>query len=137
MSYQIEVNLLAVLVAAIIYIVVGALWYSPFLFAKMWMDLVGKKEEDLKANAAAQGYIVSVIAALITAYVLAHMIRLVGAMTIAAGAQTGFWLWLGFVATTSATNYIFAGRPRQLYLIDNGYHLVALIIMGALLAAWR
>lgn len=43
-----DVNLVAVLVAGVVDMVIGALWYSPVLFAKSWMRLIGKKEEDMK-----------------------------------------------------------------------------------------
>lgn len=133
---NIEVNLIAVLIAGLVYMVLGAFWYSPSLFGKQWMGLVGKTEEDVKASNAVVGYVIAMSGALVASYVLAHMIQLLDARTIASGIQTGFWLWLGFVATTSATNYSFAGRPRQLYFIDQGYHLVALLLMGTILAVW-
>ena len=43
-----EVNYLAVLVAAIVNMVVGALWYSPLLFGKAWMKLTGFNKKQLK-----------------------------------------------------------------------------------------
>jgi hypothetical protein len=44
----------------------------------------------------------------------------------------------GFVATTSAVNTFFAGRPRAraLYLIDSGYYLVSFLVMGAIHGVW-
>jgi hypothetical protein len=53
------------------------------------------------------------------------------------GMKTAFWVWLGFVATTSATNAIFAGRSRNLWVIDSGYFLVALLLNGWILAVWQ
>jgi hypothetical protein len=69
--------------------------------------------------------------------VLAHFVKFTGAETAASGALTGFWLWLGFVVTTNLESVIFEGRPLGLYLISNGYHLVGMLGMGALLAVWR
>ena len=45
-----HLNLLAVLVAAISTMLVGFLWYSPFLFAKPWMREMGYDPND-KASA--------------------------------------------------------------------------------------
>jgi hypothetical protein len=45
-------------------------------------------------------------------------------------------VWLGFVATTLAVNTYFGGRTRALWLIDNGYQLLAFVLMGAILAVW-
>jgi hypothetical protein len=51
-----------------------------------------------------------------------------------AGALLGFKLWLGFVATTALINRVFQGGSMRLYVIDMGYHLVGLVVAGAILA---
>ena len=50
--------------------------------------------------------------------------------------QTGFWLWLGFVATTQLSTVIFEERNFGLYLLNVGYQLVACLVCGAVLAVW-
>jgi uncharacterized protein DUF1761 len=50
MSFPI-VNNVAVLVAGVVIFLLGGLWYSPVLFAKRWVALIGKSEQELKANA--------------------------------------------------------------------------------------
>ncbi len=133
------VNYLAVLVAAILNMVIGAFWYSPALFGKSWMELMGWKPEDAQKRMAGarQAYAVSFIASFLIAYALARIIWYAQAHSMVAGAAIGLLAWLGFVATTHGTNYLFEGRPTRLFGINTGYHLVSLIIMGALLGAWR
>lgn len=43
----ISVNWLAVLTATLLYFILGALWYSPVLFANVWMKLRNLNEEDI------------------------------------------------------------------------------------------
>ena len=133
------VNYLTVLVAAVLNMVLGAFWYSPALFGKSWMALTGFKPEDAQKRMAGarQAYAVSFIASFLTAYALARIIWYAQAHSVLAGAAIGLLTWLGFVATTHGTNYLFEGRPSRLYGINTGYHLVALIVMGALLAVWK
>jgi hypothetical protein len=38
---EIPINMFAVLGAAIAKIIIGALWYSPILFLKDWLELPG------------------------------------------------------------------------------------------------
>jgi hypothetical protein len=64
-------------------------------------------------------------------------VKFTGAETVKSGALTGFWLWLGFIATSNLETVLFESRPLGLYFINNGYHLVGLLGMGALLAVWR
>lgn len=133
------VNYLAVLVAAIINMVIGAIWYSPSLFGKNWMELAGIRPEDAekRAGGARRAYSWTFVASLLMAYALARILWYAAAQTVIGGALIGLLAWLGFVATTAGANYLFEGRPCRLYAINTGYPLVSLIVMGALLAAWR
>jgi hypothetical protein len=133
------VNYPAVLVAAILNMVLGALWYSAALFGKSWMELVGFKPEDVQKRMAGASrlYAVHFIGSFLMAYALARFIWYAQAHTMVAGAAIGLLAWLGFVATTHGANFLFEGRPTRLYSINTGYPLVALIIMGALLGVWR
>jgi hypothetical protein len=130
----------AVVASAVAYWVLGALWYSPLLFARPFIALKGYSPEQVAAMQAQShaGEIgVAFVGSLVLAYVLAHFVKFTGAETLSAGMLTGFWLWLGFVVTTSLETVVFEGRPVGLYLINNGYHLAGLLGMGALLAVWR
>lgn len=129
----VDINLVAVVVAALVSMLIGAAWYSKYLFGSEWMRLVGKSTEELRRGSK-KGYVVAAIGSLIIAYVLAHFVQYVGASNLIEGAVTGFWLWLGFVAATSATNSAFAGRPWGLWRIEAGYFLLVLLINGAILA---
>lgn len=132
---NVSINYWAVLVAAAINMVVGAIWYSKPLFAKPWAKATGRKMEQMGNGA--KGYVFTVGGALVEAWILAHFVRYADSTTVLKGALTGFWLWLAFVAITSAVNTIFAGRPWKLWQIDAGYFLVVLLLQGALLAVWR
>src|SRR5437763_1418970 len=105
---SVDINYWAVLVAAVINMVVGSIWYSKALFAKEWMKLTGRKTEEMGGGGT--GYGVAIIGALIQAWILAHFVTYAGSTTFADGLVTAFWLWLGFVAITTAVNFVFEGR---------------------------
>ena len=128
---DVDLNWIAVVVAALVPMVLGALWYSPVLFAQPWMRAVGKTEEDLRSGATT-GYVVAALAALVISYSLARIVRWAEVDDLWNGALVGLLAWIGFVATTSGVNTVFAGRPRSLFAIDSGYYLTALLVMGAL-----
>jgi hypothetical protein len=132
---EVDLNYYAVVVAALVPIVLGALWYST-LFRDPWLAAVGKRMEELGGNAGF-GYLVAVVAAFVMSYTLARVVHWADADDFVSGALVGLLAWLGFVATTSAVNGIFAGRSRNLFLIDATYWLVSLILMGAILGAWH
>ena len=126
----------AVLVSAVILWLLGALWYSPALFAKPWMAALGIAPGHSK-DGLAVGMISSFVGDLLVAFVMLHFIRWSGASTIGRGLFVGFLCWLGFFAATQAPQGIYERRPVRLFAINGGYWLVGLLIVGALLAAWR
>ena len=135
---MLTINFWAVLVAAIIQMAIGALWYSPVLFAKPWMRALGKSDADMEEmrKGAGAGYAGSMIGALIAAYILAHFVAYAQGFTSDysawAGVIGGFWAWLGFVATTGLTSVLFEKRAWTLYFINIGYYLASFVAMGAL-----
>lgn len=132
-----HVNYPAVLIAAILNMVVGAIWYSPAVFGTKWMELTGKKPGDMQPGSMGKSYGLMFLAALVLAFALAKFVGYLQATTLIGGARAGIWIWIGFVLTTTSGLYIFEGRPAKLYALNNGFHLVSLVIMGALLAVWR
>lgn len=136
---EVTINYLAVLVAAIASMVIGFVWYSPILFAKQWMKLMGytKASLDKQKNEMNKTYAISSVAALVTAYVLAHIIQYAGASDVMGGMMTAFWVWLGFVAPVQLTDVLFGGKKYELFGINTGYQLACLLVAGAILAMWR
>lgn len=126
------VNYWAVLVAALAHFIIGMVWYSPLLFGKMWMELSGAA--DLKPSP--KDLVMALFSSLILAYVLANVVFLAGARTILDGAVVGIMVEVGFIATLLLGDMIFEKKPFKLFLLRNGYNLLALAVAGAILAVW-
>lgn len=138
------INYLAVLVAGIVIFVLGGLWYSPVLFAKRWIALQGRTEEQMRAQAAAANmpvmYVSAFVCGFVTAWVMAMILAHIAStmtLNVGYGALVGFMCWLGFAATTSYATALFSGKPKQLWLIDSSYNLVSFVLAGMILAVWR
>ena len=127
----------AILVSALIQWFLGALWYSPALFARPWMSMVFVRKDSSKKNSMILGMIASFIGSLVTSLMTAHVVIWSGASSYPAGMLIGFILWLGFIAAPLAASYIYEGRPFNLFAINSGYWLAGLLITGGLLAVWR
>lgn len=135
------IRVLPVVVAAVACMILGFLWYSPVLFAKPWMILMGydpndKARLDEMRKSAGQTYTLAFVASLISAFVLAKIIGLTTVNTALYGMKVGFAVWLGFVTTVQLTGALFSKQPLKLYLINTGYQLVCYLVMGAILAVW-
>jgi hypothetical protein len=138
MSFPI-VNNVAVLVAGVVIFLLGGLWYSPALFAKRWVALIGKSEEELKANVGNMplSYLSVFLCGLATAWIMALVVGNFAPATTVDGALIGALCWLGFAGATSFGTALFSGKPKALWLIDSGFNLAAFVIAGVILAAWR
>jgi hypothetical protein len=120
--------------------VVGFLWYGP-LFGKHWAKLVGmSKDKMLEANKSMPTtYGIMFASSLLMAYVLEHFIWYAAPgphyLTLFIAVKTAVWAWLGFVATFALTKSLYAvdRKPWTLYLIETGYYLTTLVVMGAIL----
>lgn len=130
-----KTNYLAVIVAAIAYWVLGAVWYAA-LFAKQWMALEHLTEEQAKSVGPVLPYIISFVLNILIAFVLAQIIQWRNANTASRGAAVGVILWVGIAGPITFTTYMYEMRPKALFAINEFYPLAGLILMGALLGAW-
>ena len=136
------VNLWAVLVAAVATMPLGFLWYSPMLFANPWMKLMGYDPND-KASAermrksAGPAYLGSLIASVVSAFVLALFLHEMHVQSLEIGLLVGSHVWLGFVATVQLTGALFTKQSMKLFAINTGYQLVCYLAMSAILTVWR
>lgn len=130
-------NHVAMLVSAVMQWLLGAIWYSPVLFAKPWMAMVGIQKDAANKKTMIAGMILSFVGSLITSFILVHILAWAGASTAGRGAFVGFIAWAGFIAAPLVASYIYENRPFKLFAINTGYWLVCLIASGILLAVWR
>ena len=131
------INNVAVWAAGIAQFILGAGWYTAF--SKAWMAGIGKSQEQLMAEHgnSPMPYIIALVAALAVAYTLAWLLPKVGAQSAAGGAKIGALLALALIGTTFAQSYGFEARPLSLWLINAGYMIVGMALMGAIVGHWR
>jgi hypothetical protein len=133
------INYLAVLIAAAAAWAAGAVWYMAL--AKPWMAAVGTTKEKIAASKTQPGaslpFVFAFAACVIMAWVLAGIVGHLGPgqVTPRNGVISGLFCWVGFVITTMLVNNSFAMRSRMLLLIDGGYWLVVLALMGGIIGA--
>lgn len=139
-----SINWLAVVACVVASMVVGSLWFNPKTFFPAWWKAIGKTSKDspgMTGSSAGMTWGLTILAALVEAIFMFLFVKAMGSMTpggatLASGALAGFFIWLGFVATTSLTNKLFAGQLKA-WLYEVGNHLVTMVVMGAIVGAWH
>jgi len=132
-----SINDLAVLVGAVLYMVIGALWYAPFLFGNTWMKLIGKTEEQIKADFNPIMYLWTLIASFIAAYGVARLFEMVGGGDIMTAVKISLLVSICFIGSAFYVNHMFEGKSRTLTIIYVLQHVVTLVLIGVIVGAWQ
>jgi hypothetical protein len=132
---EVQVNYLAVLLAGLSSMVVGSVWYMPQVFGKTWAKLSKAKMAGSPAV-----YVLTLVASLFTAFILAHVTFLSNSFYKDSFMQdaltTAFWLWLGFTAARILVHDLFEGRDKKLFAINAAHELVTVMVMAAIIGAF-
>ena len=130
-----RINHLAVLVAAIAFFILGAVWYMSPLGA-IWAAQLGKTATGMTPMASQ--FIVSFLCDWLLAYVIAIALADSSNPRPARhGVEFGLFIGLGVFGTMTLMNDVYEGRSLMLWLINTGYVVIGMMIMGAIIGAWR
>ena len=133
-----NISPLAILGAAVAAWLFGAAWYG--VLGRVWRDaLIGRRDADPHAGASAvpiRAMIISFVAELVMAIVLAGLIWHLGGPAVRTGVISAGLVWIGFVVTTLVTNHAYQGERFRLTAIDAGHWLGVLMIQGFVIGAF-
>ena len=131
-----DLNWLAVIVAAVAYFALGAIWYSDALYGKQWRAATGQ-EMGKDGRPSVGAMVMNLVAWFIAATALGLISKSIGADSFADGVILGLVAALGFIGTNRIVARLYEGRPSTaLMKINAPYNLLGYIIMGAILATW-
>ncbi len=130
-------NYLVVLVAAIAYMILGALWYSPVLFGNPWMTGLAKTPEQIKQEFSPLSYLWAFIFSFIAAYGIARMSYWAAADSMTMTVKIALLAGTTFVFATMGVNDVFESKSRAVSVINILYHVAGFLIMGVIIGAWR
>lgn len=133
-------NYLLIFVATIVQFIAGALWYSPILFGKVWMNIMectNLPPEELKRmqKEMAPFYGLQLLLTFFTTFSLVTLMLYVSAFSIY---HVAFWIWIGFVAPAQVGSVIWANTKKQYWLkqilIMISFQLVSLMLASFILS---
>lgn len=134
-----SIHWLPVIGSAVAVFAIGALWYSPMLFGRAWVKAHGHTPEKIEAMRANMGraYGVSFVCYVVMAAAMAILLKRMDVIYVRGGVKLGALIGVGFAATVGLTANMFSEKKLAAWLIDAGYQIVYLMVMGAILVAWR
>lgn len=133
-----EVNLVAVVLAALSAFFLGYIWYT-IIFAKVWQKEIGLASEgsaaaNVQTPDLGKLLVGSFILELVMAFVMARFF--VGTEAEALGGlKAGFLVGL-LVAAAFGVNYLFEGKTLRHWIINAAYNVVVFSVMGLIIGAF-
>ena len=132
-----QVNWLAVLVGALAYFFLGAIWYSA-LFRNAWIKATGVNMNDPNGRKGFAGIMItSFITILVTSIGLALLITRIQSGGWMTGVKIGLIAGVCFSAATICNSYLYEKRPIALSTINSLYNIVGCVIAGIIIAIWH
>jgi hypothetical protein len=135
-----DLNYLAVLVAALAYFILGAIWYAPPVFGNAWMKASGMEMPAEGERPGPAIYIGPFFGCLIAALATALLAAATGTDTVGGGIVLGLVVGIGYVLSVTLSTAIFeTHKPRKgvWFVITSLYHVVGLVLAAAILALWN
>ena len=126
-----NVNWLAVLLAMIAAMALGAAWYM--ILSRQWIAATGRTTEQIMSGSGGQAtpFIWGAVMQLVMAYFLALFTpAIMGEVTVASAVVVGIHVWAGFMLTSMILNHRYQGSSWSLAVIDGGYLLGVMVVQG-------
>ena len=132
-----RVNWWAIAVSAIVFFLIGWLWYGVF-FGNAWLAAIGKTKAEMTASGvSAYPFVVALVMAFFLAYGIARVLSWRGPVSVWRGAFIAASLGLLIFGTMTWMDYAYEMRGAILGFINIGYVVVGMAVIGAILAAWK
>ena len=135
-----ELNWLAVIVAAIAYFAIGAIWYARPVFGKIWGDAGGFELPERGEGPGAAIFVTPLIGSVLSAIALAMIADATGTDTFAESIALGVVVAIGFAVSISLVTAQFESqkpRPMVWGAVNAGYHVVGTLVAAIIIANWQ
>lgn len=129
-----SINWPSIVVAALAALFLGALWYSPVTFSKIWQRELKMSDEEFNSGNPIKIFGTTIILLFLGSFCLEMFIG--STATVFEGSIAGLAIGLFWISTSIGMNCLFERKSFKLFLIDAGYFTIAYTIMGAILGAW-
>ena len=134
---KVRLNYLAVLVSALVYFGMQAVWFTVFM--RDWLAGLGITADQLhqQGGSVVLAYLIGFAGALVMAAAISWFTQMTGKQNVIRGVLVGIVAWVGFVLTTWSAEYAFEEKSLRILLINTGNTLLGMVVMGAIQGAWK
>jgi hypothetical protein len=133
-------NISLIIFASLAQFILGALWYSPLMFGKLWMQIMevthlSKDELQKMQKEMTPFYALQFFLTLFTTFSFANLVPYIPDFS---AYHIAFWIWIGFIVPTQIACIIWANTKKKFWfkqaIIMNSYQLIAIMLMALILS---
>lgn len=128
---MVQIDWMAVGLAAILNMIIGFFWYSKWMFGKEWLRWKRGEGGKYSHKTIFLAWVNSFLIAFFIAFFEGHL----KITNVTDGMFIGFCFWLGFVMTTQIGPYLWEGESGKLFLLHTSCKLLSFLVMGGILGA--
>jgi hypothetical protein len=132
----------SIVLSAVVALIVGLVWYSPFGFGKQWatwkrLEFGSKEEAKQYQKSMGKSYVGGFLALLLTSWIFWMMIGLMGITEVSGTLLLATILWGGFVLPFTFSQALFDKKHLGLWAIDTGCAYASLFAMAVVFGLLR
>jgi len=135
-----QLNLLAVILGAVIYFALGAVWFAPVLFGRQWQNSIGWAASQRPPQMKPSAYALPAVAYVVMAIATGLLAAATGSDTLFEGIVLGVVVGVGYAVTLTAVEAVFdpnKPQPWTWFGISASYHFLGLLIVAVIVSVWR
>jgi hypothetical protein len=135
----VDVNWMAVVIASVASMVIGALWYSPMFFGGRWMKLSGVTKKDLakaKKRGMTEAYVTTFFSLMVMGVVVSLFFTLANIKSVGMAFVIACLVWIAFMVPVLLSGMMWENKPSGLFWIGSLHYLVSLLVMSGILVSW-
>ena len=130
---------LAILAAAVTCWLLAALWYTV-LFGRAWSGALaraGRPVERPGSSTLVMQLVLTFVGNLFVATAVAWVLQCFGTTGMPVASRLAMVLGVGIAASVLGVAAVWERKPLAVYLIDAGYHILAVLVAALVLMQWR
>lgn len=131
-----QIHYTMIFVATILQFILGAIWYSPLMFGKWWMEImevthVSKDELSKMQKEMGPFYALQLFITLFSTFSFATLVPFIPAFSMY---HIAFWLWIGFITPVQIGSVIW-GNTKKKFWVKQIFVMVSYQLVGLMLTA--
>ena len=135
-----DLNWLAVIVAALVWFALGAVWYTPKTFGTVWMRSIGWEPSPDDPRPGPSMYVAPLAAYVVACIALGMLTKATGTDTVGEGIVLGLVVAIGIVGSILLVTAVFDPKKPQAMVwlaVTWAYHFIGVMLAAVILAAWE